>query len=705
MSLQDSFTTGAYSLDGTEVWNAMTFKASANYSCDVVQLAFYINPANTGGTLRFELWGTDGSDLPLSTNVLATATPTVDVVDITAIWQTDPEQVLTFTLDTPVDLTKNESYALVIISDNASAVRWSTSQGLSDEYTNGVCYKSSNGTAWPLNGTNRDVHFWVYGDFNISGVTPVDLQHTKKLVAAGNDQIWHESSSGTMEVLADSIDDLSCSDPLSMFEAYGKVFVTNDTNLKVANFQDVKITTADIGSDPPDPDTVLTGGTSGAVMVVSYITALSSACDLYGLSISNATFASGETVTGTDDDGNAISFVLNSSEADGPHWYDWTVFGNDASFGALPERATLGCNYRGRAVVSGNPNAPHQWYMSRQAGTHDFLYGINDAQSAVAGNNADAGEIGDIVTSLISYKDDWLIVGCASTIWYFTGDPTNGGSLDELDLTTGIFGAQSWCWGKGNDLYFWGMNGIYKVSLPGNSPVCVSEIRLPALVEDEGVSPETHRITMSYDKRRAGIVVNISELAAGGDSSSYFYDLRTDGFFPESTQSGGSVFSSEEYDAIDKDYKHVMYGCRDGYIRTYDNAAKDDDDTTGTAAISSYVTFGPFLLSDFASNEGKITGLDIILGGGGAGGSQADSDGVTYELYTAKSAEKVVELMAAGSPVRAAGTITGPGRDRKTFRKKIRGVYGGIRIKNATASQTWALEQLLIGVKKAGGLR
>jgi hypothetical protein len=135
-----------------------------------------------------------------------------------------------------------------------------------------------------------------------------------------------------------------------------------------------------------------------------------------------------------------------------------------------------------------------------------------------------------------------------------------------------------------------------------------------------------------------------------------------------------------------------------------DDSEKDDDITSGTQAIVSYVTFGPFLLSDFASNEGKITGLDIVLAGGGVGGSQPDSDGATYELYTAKSAEQVLEFMAAGT-MKASGTITGPGRDRKTFRKKIRGVYGGIKLFNATAEQTWALEQILIKVSKAGGLR
>lgn len=691
------------------IWHAQTFFATANYQAQSIEIVIFdtYDQADDSKTFTVELWGVDGGRDPLISDVKSVTTPAAKKVSDLAgfkIASVPPKVWLTFTLDTPFDLVSGVEYA-VVIKVVGAASHSSVSTHSSEDYSNGESFSSvDSGANWSA--LNRSCDFRINGDFNPTSVTPTDLTHSKKLVAVANDQLWYESSSGTMSVLSGSVGDMDCGELLNLFEGYGKVFVVNGTNLKVADFQNVKLTTADIvgGGDPPDSGTVLTGGSSGAEMVVDYIDALTSACALYGQSLTAATFTSGETVTGTDADGNAVSFVLDSNEASGPFWYDWTVFGNSTTFGAMPPSASLGCLWNGRAVIAGNAQLPHQWYMSRQGRPHDMLYGINDAQSAVAGNNADAGEIGDIPTALIPYKDDWLIVGCVSTCWLFTGDPTNGGSLGELDLTTGIFGAQSWCWGKENELYFWGLNGIYKVILPGGSPVCVSEVRLPALIEDEAATPDTHRITLTYDKRKAGIKVDIT-LLADGSNSCYWYDLRTDGFFPESYPNACGVYSSVEYDSTDPDYKDVIFGCKDGYLRSIDLTAKDDDITTGTQAISSYVTFGPFLLSDFATNEGKINGLDIILGGGGVGGSHADSDGATYEIYTAKSAEEVVELMEAGTPIRAAGTITGPGRDRKTFRKKIRGVYGGIKLKNATAAQTWALEQILIKVSKAGGLR
>ncbi|GAG84411.1 unnamed protein product, partial [marine sediment metagenome] len=185
--------------------------------------------------------------------------------------------------------------------------------------------------------------------------------------------------------------------------------------------------------------------------------------------------------------------------------------------------------------IAGNPEAPHQWYMSREGHPFDLLYAGQDAQSAVAGNNTDAGEIGDIITALIPCNDDFLIFGAVNSIWFLIGNPCDGGSINEFDLTTGIYGGKSWCFGDAGNLYFWGANGLYKTTVPGK-PVCISEIKLPNLVKDlvggEKIDNSTHRITLAYDRDRAGILVCITKVD-DGTNSNYFYDLRTEGFFPE----------------------------------------------------------------------------------------------------------------------------------------------------------------------------
>ncbi len=695
-------TTGA---SGLVLW-AQTFTVVTAHSLGQVDLLI----ARSSGadpqpnTVTIKIQGVDGSNKPDGVT-LGSATLDGNTFQIAAIDGGPGTSVQSWLFSTPVPLSAGVRYALVILVAGPNACRMEfNNEG--NPYANGHSHRSNdNGSTW-LQHANDDLYFKEFGPLNIVDVTPSDVNYTKQLTAVANDEFWYESSAGTMAELAAANGDIDCGEILNIFEAYGKIFVVNKTNLKVADFQNSKIATADILSAgiAPVPGTLLTGQSSGAQMSLDYVTAITGASVLYGFRVTAATFTTGEVVKGTVVSTDDVTFTMTAvNEVAAPHWYDWTVFGNSALYGAMPDQATIGCNFRGRAVVSGNQLFPHQWYMSRAAGPFDFLYGVNDAQSAVAGNNADAGEMGDIVTTLIPYKDDFLIFGCASTIWYLTGDPTAGGSLDELDLNTGIFGAQSWCWGEDGELYFWGANGIYKVMLPGGVPKCMSQIRLPKIVDDEAPNPTTHRITMSYDKKRAGIQVSVTLLAVGSNSC-YWYDLRTGGFFPESYPDSCGIYSSVAYEATDPSSKQVMYGCRDGFIRLADDSEKDDDaGESGDTAISSYATFGPFLLSNSAINEGKVTGLNVILGSGTDGST--DSDGAAYELYIGSSAQEVLKRMKNGTPIAAAGSVAASGRFRSTFRRKIRGVYGGLKLKNVTAAQTWALEQILIDVAKAGRLK
>jgi len=534
----------------------------------------------------------------------------------------------------------------------------------------------------------------------------------KRLIAAGNNEIWYEDinmAAGEMVELTAANGDIDTSDQLQMFEAYQKVFIVNGSNLKVADFSNAKITTDNIGSHPPDKGNILTGGTSGAKMVVDFCTSLSGAAAIYGYrmtdaTFTNGTFTNGETVTGTDDDGNSISFTLNANETAPPHWYDWTPYGNDTnSYGSMPEKAYLGCLYRGRCVLSGNPNYPYQWYMSRQANPWDWLYTANDAQAPVAGGNSDAGKIGDIIRCLIPYKDDYLIFGCANSIWVLRGDPCEGGSIDEVDRTIGIFGSQSWCFDNVGSLYFWGTGGIYRLPV-GFGPIeHISSLYMPKLVDDEAPDPSTHRVLMAYDRQRNGILICITKLS-DGTNSNYWYDLKTGGFYPESYPTECGAYSLLYYDALDKNYRDLLVGCKDGYIRKFDESAKDDDSGPSDTAISSYATLSIIKLTEEDDKEGKITSLTFELAGGASGSDFSDTDGLSYEIHVGDDAETVLEKIRNGDTAFASGTLTGPGRTNR-IRTRARGAYLGLKLYNSTASQTWAINRITGQVIKGGKIK
>ena len=555
----------------------------------------------------------------------------------------------------------------------------------------------------------------------------------KRLVAIGNDELYYEDIdvAGTMlELAASAVEgQLDTSDNLNMFELLQKVFIVNGANLKVADFVNTKLTvTALTENRVPAHGDLLTqdqGDDKYAYMVVDFVNTERTA--IYGYSyyeggatafeITDHDIASND-ATGSMDPNPIPGANVTGVSDTRPHWYDWTVYPTitlsvdgttTKTHGSLPNKAYLGCNYRGRAVISGDPEHPHQWHMSRQLNPWDWAYVANDAQSPVTGGNADAGEIGDIVRALIPYKDDYLIFGCATTMWYLAGDAAEGGSINELDLTVGIFGANSWCFDGKGYLYFFGTNGIYKTTIPG-TPECVSEIRLPKLIRDKVISPATHRITMVYDRTRVGILICIT-LLDDGSNSNYWYDLQTGGFFPESYEGECGAYSSFFYGANDPDYRDLLVGCKDGYIRKFNDSLKSDNDSAddagvGTVPIDSYVGFGPLQMGKDPNFQGKITGLDLITAGGESGGSESDSSDVTCKIFTAKSAEEIVEKLYAGTTPNVSKIFKAPGRQHgSTMKQKIKGVYAGIELRNSTAAQSWGFEQLLVTARPAGKMK
>jgi len=544
---------------------------------------------------------------------------------------------ITFT--SPATLTAGAKYVIVLKAlagdgTTSNCVYWGYSTATS--YAGGKRAFTTNGTTWSAQNAH-DFLFKEYGS-TVAGSSSL-LNYTKALVAVGGNSLWYESAAGTMSVLAASQDDVeTVGEICSITEAYQKVFIANGSKLRVADFSNAKITTDDIyvasSKYLPDNGTVLTGGTSGAIMVCDFITASDSACTIYGKKTNALTFSSAETVTGLNSAGQSVSFLTSAAESSGPFWYNWTVYAASSTWGAMPGKATLVCLYRGRLVLAGNSQYPHQWYMSRQANPWDFAYTANDPQSAVSGADADAGKIGDVITSLIPVKDDYLIFGCTNSIWLLSGDPMDGGSLDVLSKVTGIFGPQSWCLDNQGTLYFWGIGGVYKMTVPGQ-PENISKVTLPNLTTDEAINPSTHRITMAYDNIRHGILICITTIATGANSN-YWFDLVTNGFFPESYPVTCSVYSAFNYDSTDITYRKLIVGCSDGYLRHFDSTKKNDDDGSTDVLIDSYVAYGPIKLTPDSRKTGTIKSLFIRPIGGATGGSLTNSDGISYRLYAAQ---------------------------------------------------------------------
>jgi hypothetical protein len=233
---------------------------------------------------------------------------------------------------------------------------------------------------------------------------------------------------------------------------------------------------------------------------------------------------------------------------------------------------------------------------------------------------------------------------------------------------------------------------------PLSSPVNLTEGILPNLPTDWAVEPDTHRITLPYDPVRHGVLICRTILATGVNLN-YWLSLKTGGLFPETYPTNAGVYSAFNYLSGDRDTQHLILGCNDGYMRIFSDSAKDDDNGDTDSAITSHVTL-PLIQAE-EDDESLLLSLTINLAGGASGGDFSDTDGVTYQLYTADDAETVLEDIKDGASARESGTLSGTGRQNR-IRKRVRGRAIALRLINSTASETWAIEKITGKLKPAG---
>lgn len=581
----------------------------------------------------------------------------------------------------------------------------------------------------------------------MSSAIPVDRTYSRKLVAISNNEVWYESAADTMDEITAAKSDIDVTDPLTIVEAYQKVFVANKTNLKVTDFINTKLTVSALTTVPSKGD-VLTQVTSTATMIVDFVNGAKT--EIYGYTTSG-TFDTASNVDGGDMDPASTPSAVDQASTT-PHWYDWSEYGvTVAASTNMPVSAYLVCLYRGRLVLAGNPNEPHMWWMSKVADPFNFTYSTNPLD-AVAGHNTAAGEIGDIVRCLIPYGDDFLVFGCANSIHILDGDAQSGGSIDEVTDKTGIFSFTSWTRDEDGNLFFFGNHGIYIMSGGRSKPVNITKNVIPNFATDWAVNPLTHRVVLAYDAANRGIVIVKTTLSTGA-CSGYFYSLDTQGFYPISFgNTANGIFCSFDYNADDPTYRKLLFGCNDGYIRKFLGTNKNDDYGASSTQpiVSHFVTIEP--LSQDSDKEGKLSSLTVELAGGGTGGGFTDSDGCGYKTYIANDAETVLEKTKAvtawatgdtyaigdlvtyggeeyrcivvhtanesGPPNEepdtnttdwelatfSTGTLSGTGR-KNGIRDKIRTAWLAIKFFNSTASQTFGINKIFGNVKEVGKIR
>lgn len=355
---------------------------------------------------------------------------------------------------------------------------------------------------------------------------------------------------------------------------------------------------------------------------------------------------------------------------------DWETAVTD---GHLPEyggetgdHARLIEMWRGRIVLSGVQSSPHNWFMSRQADPLDWDYAQTDAQAAVAGNNAEAGEIGDVVNAMVPYSDDYIIFGCDHSIWMMSGCPMCGGRIDNISEVTGMVWGRPWCTTPDKRVLFYGSRGGVWSMTPGQSlPERISQAIDPEL-KDYNI--DEHVFRMAYDTRFDLAYLFITPIGGTTAGTHYVFDVNRGGWMKDEFASYNyDGYCCKMFDGDDPDDRVLLIGCKDGHVRKYDTSVSADD----TKAFQSEAWYGAVMFRD--DNLAVLKTLRPTMSN--------NTDQANLEVYGHLEA---YEAVTGDYTYR---TIVGPGRNYAR-KQRSTGKRIFVVVKDENANGHWSVESM-----------
>jgi hypothetical protein len=542
---------------------------------------------------------------------------------------------------------------------------------------------------------NTDVGFGVYettsgdtivNDFKIQlAATPASLRSVKLLCASGGNLYDGTPASGLTQI--GSGGDVVASGEVAIMGAFEKGYTADGLS---TGYNEVNLKTRTVTSW----QTQVTAGALpvGGTGTQYSVTAVDTGAKTFTVAEDLSSLTAGDFIEIRDSTGNDKSYTVASDSGTGPTVITVNETIPDATADGVVIVGDVGCRlltlYRGRAVMSGLETDPQNWWMSAAQDLNDWDYfpATESETQAVAGNVNQAGKMEDIVTALMPYLDDVMYFGGDHTIWKLSGDPAaETGRFDNVSRQIGVVGPEAWTFDATGNLYFMGQNGLYRIQ---NGGVTLEQVG-PGRLDDTfaQIDHGANRVRLLYDREWRGVHIFITPTSQGSSGTiNYFWDERTDSFWPDQYPAANGPTAVLLYDADTFDDRAVYLGGFDSVIREFDRTADDDDGT----AISSHVLFTPIIAGD--RSRAATTEITVNLAEG------SDSNAV-LEVFSAGTAEDA----AAETTPKAAKTLS-EGRNTP-LTKRVSGNVIQVKISDTTNDSSWALESGSVGVQGAGVMR
>jgi len=293
------------------------------------------------------------------------------------------------------------------------------------------------------------------------------------------------------------------------------------------------------------------------------------------------------------------------------------------------------------------------------------------------------GVVGDLegtITCMIPYSDDILIIGCDHSLWQMQGNPMSGGRIDSISDNVGTPFGRPWCKDPDGNVFFFSNRGdVYRVPPFGAKPEIISQSVHPLLKD---VDLNTTFCRMEWDDEAHGAMLWLTPLGDNGTATHYFWDSRTNGWFPyEYANTAYNPIAVKLFDGDQVDDRVVLIGGQDGKVR-FSNTAKVTDSGT---AFPATVTYGPF-----GAGKNTVDRVQKSLLTGIAARTDVNSATVSYEvLYgdTAEASQRSENTVFVGDGTFAPGMGT-------TDNPMQGGYFLYIKAGTADANTAWAMEEL-----------
>ncbi len=345
--------------------------------------------------------------------------------------------------------------------------------------------------------------------------------------------------------------------------------------------------------------------------------------------------------------------------------------------GEIPPRMKLGCFWRHRLVIARSADEPGQWAMSAVGDIKnwDFFPPVFTATQAVKGSFARAAQAPDVIVGLIPATDDLLFFLGERSVRRLTGDPQDGGQIDLLsDSIGGTFGTAHAKDSAGRIFFFGNPPGLY--GLTPNEVVPLSR----NTIEDTdfaSINWQTHRIEMIWNEIDKGVhIFRIPYIQAGTVVDHWFWEEKTSELvrqaplWPDRFGAGTVQPVAVTFLNGDSTRGLLLLG-EDGFVRIWSPTAKNDDGNL----IDSFVLLGPLVGQEGPFVEQKLTETKIVLAG--------DQNGARLELFASEEADDPGPIVQA---------VDIPPGLSGAFKKRVRGNFLWMRLRNAFLNERWAFE-------------